>query len=250
MFASSNYQYLANDVTVYGMPFRIDETNSTSGGGLSGTSNVFEASLWAVVSEFQAALAGLAGLNYNMNGYTAVASVYDAFDVTYTSGTPNTYSLGSSAIHPLYYGMLLFEEATPVVSSKNAELFPVAVAAGTSTNVYAFGSVDGGNNDRIVLVNADETYSGSVSLTAPSCTSASASYLTAAAYSTPNPIYINGNGSAANGQTFDGSTTGAITGTASPATLSPSSGVYSVPLATVQAVSVLFSPAGCLVSHT
>lgn len=320
-----------------GVPIRINEMNTIAGGGQIGVSDAFESALWMISNLFQFVADGLDGVNIGgataVSGSTGRAWGYNLFNTVETTGTPNTYSIVNVA--PDFYGLQFFQEATPVVSGKGAQVWPVSmtVSTGQPSIVNAWMTVDGANNDRLILLNEDTMNAGPVAITESSCTSATAYYLTAntpttgpivslslvsggtsgystatgvpttttsalgnnatlsltasggvitaatiygagelyavgdtikptqsgssgdasfsvasintAPYTATAGIYLNGNGTAGTGQTYDGSTSGVMVGTASPATITPSAGVFSIPMATTQAAIVQFSPAGC-----
>jgi hypothetical protein len=65
--------------TVYGIPLRVDETNSVSCGGVAGISNTFASALWATSYITQTMAAGIAGINLegnpvNCGGYTPLCA--------------------------------------------------------------------------------------------------------------------------------------------------------------------------------
>ena len=81
------------------LPYRIAETNSCYSGGKPGVSNTFASALWAADLMFSLAAHRSAGINLHGGGngwYTPIA------------GSPES---GFTA-RPIYYGMLLFREAT------------------------------------------------------------------------------------------------------------------------------------------
>jgi hypothetical protein len=70
------YLFIAQETEV---PFRLDETNTVSCGGVSGISNTFASALWAVSYLTQAMRLGAAGINLESNpvncgGYTPVCA--------------------------------------------------------------------------------------------------------------------------------------------------------------------------------
>jgi hypothetical protein len=70
------YLFIAQETEV---PFRLDETNTVSCGGVSGISNTFASALWAVSYLTQAMRLGAAGINLegnpaNCGGYTPVCA--------------------------------------------------------------------------------------------------------------------------------------------------------------------------------
>ena len=76
-----------------GLPFRLGECNSASGGGTDGVSNVFASALWGADFLFDMASRGVAGINFH--GYFE--------DRGYT---PFCLRDGHYVPHPIYYAML------------------------------------------------------------------------------------------------------------------------------------------------
>jgi len=84
-----------------GIPFRLDETNTVSCGGLAGISNTYASSLWAVGYLVQAMDAGVAGINLQSNptncgGYTPVCAA-----------TAERASTGALGVQPEWYALLM-----------------------------------------------------------------------------------------------------------------------------------------------
>jgi hypothetical protein len=85
----------------YDIPFRVDETNSVSCGGVAGISDTFASTLWATGYITQAMAAGAAGINLqgnptNCTGYTPLCA-------------PDPAALASGSLHaqPDWYALLL-----------------------------------------------------------------------------------------------------------------------------------------------
>jgi hypothetical protein len=98
--AQSLATYLSVSDT-YRIPFRIDETNSVSCGGVPGISDTFASTLWATAYITQAMTAGAAGINLQGNptncvGYTPLCA-------------PDPAALASGSLHaqPDWYALLL-----------------------------------------------------------------------------------------------------------------------------------------------
>jgi len=92
------YMFIAQETEV---PFRLDETNTVSCGGVPGISNTFASALWAVSYLTQAMSMGVAGINLegnpaNCGGYTPVCA-------------PSAEALASGALvaQPEWYALLL-----------------------------------------------------------------------------------------------------------------------------------------------
>jgi hypothetical protein len=82
------------------LPFRLAETNSCYSGGKEGVSNTFASALWGADLMYQLAVAGGEGINFHGGGYGWYTPI---------AGTREDGFLA----RPIYYGMLLFEQAGP-----------------------------------------------------------------------------------------------------------------------------------------
>jgi hypothetical protein len=85
----------------YRIPFRLDEANSVSCGGVAGISNTFASTLWATAYITQAMAAGAAGINLqgnptNCSGYTPLCAP-----------DPAALTNGSLRAEPDWYALLL-----------------------------------------------------------------------------------------------------------------------------------------------
>lgn len=85
------------------IPFRLDETNTVSCGGVAGISNTFASALWAVGYLAQAMTMGTSGINVqgnpaNCNGYTPLCA-----------STPEALAAGALAAQPEWYALLLLK---------------------------------------------------------------------------------------------------------------------------------------------
>lgn len=222
-----------------GYKFRVNEMNDIAGGGENLVSNTFSSALWLIANAMTLAQNTVDGVNIH-GGYTGGSgSYYDPFQITIMAGSPNTFSIAD--IQPIYYGMLFFDTAT----QNNAAIYPVTVTLNTPCSVsgwtgcmQAWETKDTSGVYRLALANLDQTNSGSV-VVSNTATTASVCYLSA-------PSYTSNTGVTFAGQTFDGSTTGTIQGTASYTTLTPSGGVFTIPMAITQAAIVRFGAStGC-----
>jgi hypothetical protein len=84
-------------------PFRLDETNTVSCGGVAGISNTFASALWAVGYLTQAMSVGLSGVNLqgnpaNCQGYTPLCAP-----------TPQALAAGALSPQPEWYALLLLK---------------------------------------------------------------------------------------------------------------------------------------------
>jgi len=92
------YLFIAAETEV---PFRLDETNSVSCGGVPGISNTFASALWAVSYLTQAMSMGVSGINFegnpaNCGGYTPVCAP-----------SPEALASGALVAQPEWYALLL-----------------------------------------------------------------------------------------------------------------------------------------------
>jgi hypothetical protein len=92
------YTFIAEETEV---PFRLDETNTVSCGGVPGISNTFASALWAVSYLTQAMDMGVAGINLegnpsNCEGYTPICAP-----------TPEALADGALRAQPEWYALLL-----------------------------------------------------------------------------------------------------------------------------------------------
>ena len=134
-----------------GIPWRMCETNSFSGGGLPGVSNSFVGALWTL--DFMLLLAGYgcAGVNIetgiNQLGFiSSYSPIQDDGKGLNTAGVP-------------YYGMLAFASAI----SGCDEVLPVDVdTQGANITAYVLGT--GGKPRSVAIVNRDATRDGTVSI--------------------------------------------------------------------------------------
>jgi hypothetical protein len=231
---ASQVSYPLSYAHMLGMRYRVNEMNSLWNGGQSGVSDAFGSALWELAESFQLASEGVDGINLHGSYLTSGGPAYNPFSFTVNAGTHNTFTL--DAVNPIYYGMLAFQVAT----ANSAKIYPVTLT--TTAHVYAWATIDNTGTERLVIDNLDEANSGNVTVGNPASI-ASVCYLSNSAI----PSY---RGLAATttfaGQTFAGSKDGTIQGTASYTTLTPSAGVFSIPMAITQAAIVRFGVStGC-----
>lgn len=114
---------------LYGIPMRIDETNTVSCGGVEGISDTFASALWATGYITQAMADGTAGINLQGNptncvGYTPLCAP-----------TPAAVADGALSAEPEWYALLLTKPligTRPLPTTISAEGSPNLVAAGFS----------------------------------------------------------------------------------------------------------------------
>ena len=133
---------LALTATAHGTAFRVSEANTANCGGVDGVSNAFVSALWGADLLFGLAEAGASNVDFH------------AWDGAFYSPVDFVHSHGAvvARVHPLFYGMLLFDRALPA----GARLVPVTPNAPTaSTKTWA--SIDPAGTRRIVIINKDST---------------------------------------------------------------------------------------------
>jgi hypothetical protein len=196
------YVAIAHD---HGLPFRVDELNSVACAGTHGVSDTFASALWMLDTLFEMANVGVDGVNV----HTLPNSRYSPFSFTHTGTT------WQAAVHPEYYGMLMFAQAAP----PGSRLLPISGLPPGSLKMWATLAPDG--TERVVLINEDPANPQSVVLGAPG-SSATAELLTAPSVNATSGVTLGG-------QSFgDASTTGLLSGAAQSATAYPVLGLYSV----------------------
>jgi hypothetical protein len=120
--------------TAHRLPWRIAETNSVYAGGRPGVSDTLGAALWGTELMFQIAAAGGAGVNF----HAGEDKIY----------TPISHGHGGGlTTRALYYGMLMFAQAT-------GDLVPTRLdSGGVMLAAYAVRAADGAL--RLVVINKD-----------------------------------------------------------------------------------------------
>jgi len=163
------YLLVASDSEV---PFRLDETNTVSCGGVPGVSNTFASALWALSYMTKAMSLGAAGINFQGNpvncvGYTPLcAPSAEAVASGELQAEPEWYALlmGKALIgeRPIVQSVVSPEHANVVVSSFQA-------ADGALSFVIVNDDPPGDHNAAVALRVGGGYHGGSVlSLTAPS----------------------------------------------------------------------------------
>jgi hypothetical protein len=208
-----------------GAVYRVDELGPVNLTGTSGVSNGFEAALWSVDLMFGLAQAGVDGVNWE-----ASDGNYNnpfVFNITPITAQTNSYALNT--VSPLYYGLLMFQQA----AANDAELMPVSLTTGA--NLTAWATLDStAGVERIVILNKDENYSGAVAINAPGYTTATVTRLTAPTYSSTSGVTFGG-------QTFDSSTDGTIQGTPAKETYTGTNGVFQFNMPSVSGALIVLS---------
>lgn len=214
----------------YGLGLIISEGNNiitcndNGLNGVPGVSDAFASALWGTDFLFELANAGVQGFNF----MTALGEAYVPVDFTSTltsaSGKPKVYSY-KATVKPLYYGMLLFSQAT----GYQARL--LTTDNQTIGNVKIWATKDQSGVVRVVAINKDQSKSGNarIRLSSPRGPG-SFTRLTAPSVTATKGVTLAG-------QTFDGTLDGRPVGSYSSTPLSPdSSGDYTISLPPGQAV--------------
>jgi len=203
-----------------GAKFRMGEMNSICSGGQPGLSNNFSSALWSIDTMFAFANAGIDGVNW----HTSTGMSYNAFNISVTTNTKtgiNQYAL--SQVNPLYYGMLVFAQA----AGNGAQILPVTTL--TNSNVDVWATLDKNGVAHLIIINKDQVATGTLQFSIPGYNTGTVLALTASSYTATNGVTFGG-------QTFDGSTTGQITGTPVSQTITPSGGVFSISVSPTSAM--------------
>ncbi len=139
--------------TSSGVPYRICETNSFSGGGRPGVSDTFAAALWALDYLCVLAWHGADGVNMEtgINQLDFISSYSPIGDDQH----------GHYRAAPEYYGMLAFAEAC------HGERVAVSYDAG-AVNLTAYATVDADGTTALVIVNKDEGADAEIRIAAKS----------------------------------------------------------------------------------
>ena len=188
---------------------RIDEMNSVTCAGRPGVSDVFASALWALNALFEAASDGIDGVNI----HTFPGTANELFSFRHVDGR------WIAAVRPEYYGLMMFAQAAP----PGTKLLDIEQRNTGQTRVWATIGKDG--YTRLVLINDSLTHASSVVVRTPNVSGPAQleRLLAHSAHST--------GGVTIGGQSFHTqTTTGALIGSSSIATLTPSTGPYGTTL--------------------
>jgi hypothetical protein len=131
---------LTSVATAHGGALRVSEANSANCGGVDGVSNAFASALWGADLLFGLAEAGVTNVDFHSwNG-----AYYSPVDFVHSHGAV------VARVHPLFYGMLLFDRALPA----GAKLLPAAPNSPYSA-LKTWGTLDPAGTRRIVVINKD-----------------------------------------------------------------------------------------------
>jgi Glycosyl hydrolase family 79 C-terminal beta domain len=215
----------------YGKPLRITEINSVSCGGKAGVSNSFASALWATDVMFNFAQVGVKGVNFH-SGTGAAYTPFRFSNQLIRTGN-NTWGWGpvfTATVNPLYYGILLFSQAT----ANGARLLPVNTT--TQGNIKVWATLDAQQVVRVVLLNKDTTLGGKarIQLSSPRI-SGVLTRLRAPSVNATNGVTLAG-------QTFDGTVDGLPLGSYTNEQVKPQNGSYTLDLPPASAALLTLNP--------
>lgn len=193
-----------------GIPFRVDEMNAVTCGGVWGVSNSFASALWSLDAMFAVLRSGADGVNVQTSPFPGTPNQL------FTFRHPAGHWVGS--VRPEYYGLLMFAQAAP----PGSRLLQVAAPANDPVHSWATRTPSG--QIHLVLINDSFTRARSLLVRAPMLSVATLERLQA-----PSPYSTHGITLA--GQSFaPQSTTGALSGPMSTTTVKPARGEYALKL--------------------
>jgi len=206
-----------------GQKFRMGELGTFYGEGIQGISDAFGSALWAIDIMFEYANISVDGVNWETSGGNYDHPFY--FETSKTGGV-TSYTLTS--VSPLYYGMLLFQQAT----ASGSRLLPVTV--NTSANLKCWPTVDSKGTTRLTMINKDQSQSGTVLVTMPGSLEATVTRLKAPSLTSTSGVTIGG-------QTFDNSLDGKFQGEPATEIVEGVNGVFAIQMPVTSAALVVFS---------
>ncbi|HET7048334.1 MAG TPA: glycosyl hydrolase family 79 C-terminal domain-containing protein [Solirubrobacteraceae bacterium] len=202
------------------VPLRIDEINSVSCGGEPGVSDTYATALWSLDTLFALARAGVDGVNI----HTPPRSTNQMFTVSRVKGTWEVY------VHPNYYGLLMFAQATP----PGSRLLRISGSGGAGLSTWA--TIGPDRTRRVVVINKNTAKSRLVEIRTPTAGgSARLELMRAPAITSKTGITIGGQGFGAQ------TSTGELAGTPQTTMLKPSRGRYTFTLPAVSAALLTIS---------
>ena len=129
----------------HGVPLRITECNSISGGGNVGVSDVYAAALWSLDTALEMAAAGVAGIDFHQA--SRKYAIYERITGGPDTGDGNPPPLYHSyRVQPPFYGLLCFQQAV----TAGSRIAALPHGGPRSLKVYA---VEAGHESRTVIVN-------------------------------------------------------------------------------------------------
>ncbi|MGH2873871.1 MAG: hypothetical protein ACRDL5_15600, partial [Solirubrobacteraceae bacterium] len=120
-----------------GAPLRVDEMNGISCGGTKRVSNSFASALWVLDTLFELARAGVSGVNI----HTVPGTTNEILGPARVAGQ------WQMRVHPEYYGMIMFAQATP----PGSRLLALRSPAPAGVKIWATRARDGAIH--VVVIN-------------------------------------------------------------------------------------------------
>jgi hypothetical protein len=189
------------------LPLRVDEMNGISCGGTRGVSDSFTSALWLLDTLFEMARAGVAGVNI----HTVPKTINEVLGPQYAHGA------WSMRVHPEFYGMVMFAQATPAGS----HLLRVSAKLPAGVKVWATRAPNGAVH--VVVINKRLAGAQTVRLRI------AGAHGTATEEQLRAPSVHATSGVTLGGQTFGSVTsTGLLGGRPAGLTVAPAGGTYSV----------------------
>jgi hypothetical protein len=150
------YDAFVPTVMASGMQYRLEEANSYSNGGASGSSDAFASALWGLDYLYWWCDHGAAGINFHTGGYVDSARPSEPQRYVVFWNSP-----GGFAVRPLGYGIKAFDLGC------HGHLVPVHFTSNTNhVNLTAYGVSSNKGNLYITLINkeADRTHDVTVTI--------------------------------------------------------------------------------------
>jgi hypothetical protein len=195
--------------------------NSVSCGGERGVSDTYATALWSLDTMFALVRAGVDGVNI----HTPAHSINQMFTVSQVNGTWEVY------VHPNYYGLLMFAQATP----PGSRLLRISGSGGAGLSTWA--TIGAGGTTRVVVIDKRTSGSRVVEISAPAgARAATLELMRAPAITSKTGITIGGQGFGAQ------TSTGELAGTPRTTTLKPSNGHYTFTLPAASAALLTIAP--------
>lgn len=190
------------------LPLRIDEMNAVACGGEHGVSDTFASALWALDALFEMTRVGVDGVNI----HTVPSTINDLIASNFSAGRWH------ADVHPQYYGMMMFADATPPGSRL------LRIRGATDGGVHAWATRSPTGQVRVVLINDDTHRPQVVTLRTSAQSPATLERLEAPSINAKSGVTLAGQSFGSN------TTTGLLAGPLSTASVTPTSGRYVIRL--------------------
>jgi hypothetical protein len=179
-----------------GLPIRIDETNSASGGGIVGVSDTYASSLWAMDYSLLMAQDGFSGLNFHGGLGVCDAPLYNGKFQIYTPICAADAADAQAKVYtaaPEYYGLYLAARMGP------GRFLPVTVTTApgvTTPNLTAYAVRGDDGRIRVAVIEKDNTSAAPVSvavkISGRAAADASVTHLTGTSLASTKGVQIQG----------------------------------------------------------